>query len=326
MKPIPLLTPGPPPPWAANTPNPFHADLYAMYSSLYRGITTDPQWMIVPIDDHLVHRGDGVFETLKACHRRIFLLEPHLDRLIQSAASIHLPPPVNRNDLIHIVLQTVRAARRDHALIRILLSRGPGSMGISPADCPQPALYVIVHRLPPPFMDTHPHGATAGWSTIPVKSGHFATIKTCNYLPNALMKHEALHRQLDFIFARDEQNHLAEGPTENVAIVDADRRLLLPRPGRILPGTTLRRSLELAQSLLNHHTLTACLEADITSHALQTAREILIFGTTANVTAVTRFEGQPVGDGQPGPVYHALSRLLLQDLHDPSSPSLTPVP
>ncbi|HMO51328.1 MAG TPA: aminotransferase class IV [Kiritimatiellia bacterium] len=301
------------PAWLESARRPFHADLYAFFSSEFNGIITDPLWMRVPVDDHLVHRGDGVFETLKCVSGRVYCLREHLDRLYASAREIGLAPPGHPEHIREIILEVLRAGERRDALIRVLVSRGPGSMGVSPYDCPSPHLYILAHRLPPAFMEQHPEGARLALSRIPVKAGLLATIKTCNYLPNALLKKDAVDQGADFAVNLDECGFIAEGATENVGLVTPEGGLLVPRPGRILPGTTLNRALALAEQGLREGWLTSKGEEALTPADLNRAAEILIFGTTTNVTAVTTWNGRPVADGRPGPVAKHLGALLVAE-------------
>jgi branched-chain amino acid aminotransferase len=320
---LPILDLPPPPPWLAATRRPFHDTLYALYSHAAGGVITEPLWMQLPADDHLVHRGDGVFETIKCVDGRLYCLDQHLDRLAASAHAIGLASPLPPDALADRILATVRTAGRRDALIRVLLSRGPGSMGINPYDCPTPGLYILVHQTAPPFMETHPEGARLITSTLPLKPGLLATIKSCNYLPNALLKKEAVDRGAHFAVTFDERGFLAEGATENIGIVTPERLLAVPRPGRILPGTTLHRALDLAASLVARGDLNAVAERDLSPDTLHHAREILIFGTTTNVTAVTRLDESPVGPGTPGPIAIALNHLLVTEQHT-SNPYTTP--
>jgi len=311
--PIPILEAGALPDWILAARRPFHGDMYAMFSSEYAGIVTNPLLMTVPVDDHLVHRGDGVFETLKCTDGRIYCYQQHLDRLFYSSEKISLSPPFNREEISRRILETIRAGARRDCLIRVIVSRGPGSMGISPYDCPRANLYVLVHKLLPPFMDTHPDGARVITSAIPVKPGIFATIKSCNYLPNALLKKEAVDGKADFAVNFDEHGFLAEGATENFGIVTPDRVLVVPDPSRILTGTTMKRAYELANSGKQEGWLSDITTGSITRDDLFAAAEVLIFGTTTNVTAVTTLDGRRVGAGIPGPVFSQLSRLILAD-------------
>ena len=314
MKTIPLLQSPALPAWLEATRRPWQAGYYAMYSDLLGGIVTDPLLMQVPVDDHLVHRGDGVFETLKCVGGRIYLGREHIARLMASSTKVGMTLSWSAEELTAIMRQTVAAGGHPDCLIRILVSRGPGSFGVNPYDCPKPGLYVIAHKLSPPFMEIHPGGAKVRSSTIPVKSGPFATVKSCNYLPNALMKKEAVDAGVDFTVTFDEQGFLAEGATENVGILTAGRELLLPETRRILAGTTMLRTLALARPLLADGTLSRAGHASISRRDLELAPEIFIFGTTPDVTAVIEFDGRTVGDGRPGPVWRKLSALLTADI------------
>jgi branched-chain amino acid aminotransferase len=311
--PIPVLTPPSIPDWLEKSRRPFHRDMYAMYSSEYGGIITEPLLMVLPVDDHLVHRGDGVFETLKCVNGLIYCFNEHLDRLIYSAGMISLTPSHQRDEMALIIKQTIQATGHRDCLVRVLLSRGPGSMGINPYDCPRSNFYVLVHKTVTPFMETHPDGARAVISQIPVKPGVFATIKTCNYLPNAMLKKEAVDLKVDFSITFDEQGHLAEGATENIGIVTRDKHLIIPKPHRILSGTTMKRVFELADIGIQDGWLPGKAEKNITRSDLLAASEVLIFGTTTNVTAVTSLDDHRVGDGKPGPVYTRLGKLLLKE-------------
>lgn len=294
---------------------PFQAQYYAMYSSIYGGIVTDPLLMMVPVDDHMVHRGDAVFETLKCVDGNIYNMHAHLARLASSARGLSLDLPCTEEELAEIIIQTAFTGRRPNCLVRLLLSRGPGSLGVSPYDCPTPALYVVVSEYKKPFMELHPGGATVQSSAVPVKAPPFANIKSVNYLTNVLMKKEAVDAGVDFVVSFDENGHLAEGPTENAGIVTRDGRLCVPKPDRILAGTTMLRVMELSRDLPNNQQLAGVETSDIARADIAAAAEILIFGTTPDVTAVIKFDGEPVSGGKPGPIFRMLSRLLADDIH-----------
>jgi branched-subunit amino acid aminotransferase/4-amino-4-deoxychorismate lyase len=292
------------------------SDYFAMYSSVWNGIVVDPSLMLVPVHDHLVHRGDGVFETLKCLKGSVYCLEAHLDRLFFSANMIGLQPAWSRDQLRDILIQTTRAGGQRDCLLRVLLSRGPGGMGVNPYECPSPGLYVLAYALRPSPMESHPGGVTAASSRISLKPGFFANIKSCNYLSNVLMKKEAVDGGVDFTLSFDEQGFLAEGATENAAIVSSGNVLKFPLRGRILAGTTVSRAMALGGSLVSRNVLAGIAEVNIPIEEVRAARELLLFGTTPDVTAVIRFDGQPVGLGEPGPVQRELSALLLRDLRE----------
>lgn len=294
---------------------PWHESYYAMYSSVLGGVVTDPVLMQVPLDDHLVHRGDGVFDTFKCVNRGAYNLEPHLRRLIQSAAAISLVWPGGINEIRELTLATLRVAGRPACSARIILARGPGGFGVSPYESKHPALYIVVYAAGSPFMQRKPEGADVRLSLIPVKHEKFATVKNCNYLPNVMMKQEAVDWGVDFVVGFDLDGFMTEGATENFAIVTSDRRLVFPRVKKVLDGTTMKRVMELAETtLVAEGALTSVAFADITLADVDSAREMLVVGTTLNVGSVRTFNGRPVGDGTPGPVGRALDQMLSHDI------------
>ena len=307
----------------ANRPA-YHAGYYAMYSSWWDAITVDPNLMVVPVDDHMVHRGDGLFETFKCVDGAVYNLEAHLDRLEGGAKAIALDLPWSRADVRGLVGEVLRAGGRRDALVRIFASRGPGGHSANPYECPRPLLLVLAIRLPPAFMDAHPEGAKVGVSSVPNKDGFFARVKSVNYLPNVLMKKQAVDAGVDFMLGFDSNGHMTELPTENFGIVTADRVLRVPKPEHILLGTTMLRVLDLArEQLVPAGILAGVAAADVPRAEVEKASEMLVFGTTPNVTAVTEFAGRPVGDGKPGPVWRELSRAFEADMKDPRH--LTPM-
>ena len=291
---------------------------YAMYSSWWDGITTEPKLMVIPVDDHMVHRGDGLFETFKCVDGAVYNLEAHLARLESGARAISLELPWSREDIRRIVGEVMEASGRRDALIRVFVSRGPGGHSANPYECPRPLLMVLAIRLPPPFMRAKPEGANVGISTVQTKEGMFAQVKSVNYLPNVLMKKQAVDAGVDFMLGFDKDGHMTELPTENFGIVTADGVLRVPRPDHILLGTTMQRVLALArEKLVPEGVLRGVEEADVPLDGIRAAAELLVFGTSPQVTAVTQFEGRPVGDGQPGPIWRALSDLFEADLVNP---------
>ena len=302
------------PRWAAGLRRPWQANYYAMYSSVFGGIVTDPLLMLLPMDDHLVHRGDGIFEAFKVVDGALYNFQAHLARLHDSARSLALAMPWPDAELTEIVRATVRAGGRRDATVRIYVSRGPGSFGVSPYDSPAPQLYVLDTASGTPFMQTHPAGARVRTSAIPAKDAALAIAKTCNYAPNVMMKKEAVDAGVDFTVGFDARGCLTEGAVENFGVVTGDRRLLFPKLEAILTGTTMLRIMELAHALLADGELRAVGHADLRRTDVEQAAEMLIAGTTIHLAAAVEFDGRPIGDGRPGPLFQRLSALFEQDL------------
>jgi branched-chain amino acid aminotransferase len=299
---------------AARIRQPFTRNYYAMYSTVLGGIVTDPALMTLPIDDHMVHRGDGLFETFKCVNGSIYNLEGHLGRLAHGEEALFFSLPMSKEQLVDAVVQTVRAGGHRDCAVRLFLSRGPGSFDVNPYDCPERQVYIVAYSLKPPFMKKHPEGATVATSAIPAKPPLYATIKNCNYLPNMLMRKEAADRNVHFVMSYDAKGHLAEGATENMGVVTHARELIFPHIEGILAGTTMVRTMELAETLLKSGELTRVGFADLPLDSVRSAAELLVVGTTLDVVAVTRYDGKPVGNGSPGPVYGRLGKLLADDI------------
>lgn len=293
--------------------------LYAMYSSVTDCIVTDPQLMVVPVDDHMVHRGDGVFESFKCVGGSIYNLDAHMVRLEHSCEQLGIDLPVPLDEMADIVVQTLRAGDKPDALVRLLLSRGPGTMGVNPYACFGPELYVIAYDPGESGNNQLPDGVRVAVSKVPVKSGLFATVKTCNYLPNVLMKKEAVDLGVDFTVSLDEHRNLAEGATENIGIVTLGKELFMPPPDRVLAGTTAKRALEFAQQLKAERVLTSAEYRPISLGMVRSAAEMHIYGTTPNITPVVEFDGKPVGKGTPGPIAQRLFDMLREEMVPDSS-------
>jgi len=292
---------------------PAQSSYLAMYSSQWQGIVTDPSLMLIPVDDHLVHRGDGVFEALKMIQGRIFLLDEHLARLQSSAKAIGLTWKESTDELKEILFQTIKAAKTPNALLRLFVGRGPGAFTTNPYDSIGAQFYFMVTTLKPLPEEKYTQGVKIGRSAIPTKDSWLAQLKTCNYLPNVLMKKESVDRQLDFTIGFDGNNFMAESSTENIILLDKNKNLIRPRLNGILKGTTMMRTFELAQKLKEQKIIADILERDISEAELQSAQEVMMAGTTLDVLPVTSYESQKIGSGEVGPVAKELLKLLRED-------------
>jgi branched-subunit amino acid aminotransferase/4-amino-4-deoxychorismate lyase len=278
-----------------------------MFSSLRGAMVTDPRLMWVPVDDHLVHRGDGVFETLLFEGGGVYNLPAHLQRLEASAAALGLKLPMPLPGLTRVIEDCFHLAGKERALARLLLGRGPGGFSVDSAESMGPSIYCMVYEAPLPFMQKNPGGGRAILSRIPPKSGGLANIKTCNYIPNALMKAEATAAGVHFALGVDEDGYLTESYTENLAAIDREGRLILPPPTRHLAGTTLQRVGALAASEGRK-----VLSRPLRASELFEMAEVLIVGTTAYVTRLVELDGKALPRG---PEALWLNQLLLKDIY-----------
>ncbi len=302
---------------------PHFANYLAMYSSWYGGIIRDPALMMAPIDDHLFHRGDGIFEAFTCRNWNIYALAPHLDRLEKGAAALNINIPVVRARLVEIIRETILAGNSGDCAVRLFVSRGPGSFSANPYESVATQLYIVITSLPQTPPPKYERGVVLKTSAIPVKTDYLATVKTCNYLPNVLMKKEAVDSGADYTISLDEHGFLGEGATENIGILTKAGDLLVPRFRRILRGITVTRAIELARTLVGNE-IASVTEADITREQAYAAAEMFVFGTTVNVLPVVEYDGKKIGDGQPGPVSKRLLELFIDDEFN-NKEMLTPV-
>ncbi len=294
----------------------YHDQYFAMYSSVWDGIVTEPALMMVPVDDHMVHRGDAVFEAFKCVRGNLYNVHRHLERLRYSASQVAIQLPFPTGEILEIVKETIRVAARKDCLVRLFVSRGPGGFTTDPYECPQSQLYVVITSLRYPPKEKYEKGVRVKVSTIPVKPGFFANIKSCNYLPNVLMKKEAVDSGVDFTICLDESGSLGESTTENFGMVSGEGVLKFPKFDRILRGTTVVRASELARDLVDSGLIKKVEFCDISVEEARNATEMMMFGTTFDMLPIVEFDGTTIGSGRPGKVFKELYRLLLEDVHN----------
>ena len=303
---------------------PYHQNYLAMYSSVLGGVVTDPFLMTIPVDDHMVHRGDGIFEAFKCINGNIYNLTAHLERLERSARAVYLTLPASLEHITDLVIGTIRVAEARDCLIRLFVSRGPGGFTTNPYECPSSQIYIVACNPSVYPKEQSTEGVFIKSSSIPVKKSYFANIKSCNYLPNVLMKKEAVDAGVQYTVSIDENGFLGEGSTENIGLVTPNRTLKFPRFARILKGTTVTRAAELAESLVADGKLEQVVFEDITLNEAYSGDEILLFGTTFDILPAVIFGGRAIGSGRPGEIYQSLHELLMKDIES-NSALLTPV-
>lgn len=298
---------------------PKHWDNYlGFYSSWLGGFFNEPWAMMLPLDDHGFHRGDGVFEAARIHQRAYIDLDAHLKRLEASAAKIGMKLPWPVSKIKEICVELARRANADFAALRLYVTRGPGGFSPSPAEVTGHQLYAALTQFKPPADRFYSEGATAMFSTIRAKEAFWSQIKSCNYLQNVMMKKECLERGFDFAVCKDEAGRLTEGSTENLLLVTKDRRVLVPKFDYTLRGTTVLEVMALAEELVKKGELTGVTLADVREEDLIQAAEAAFVGTTLGVLPVTRVEDRPVGSGRVGPIATFLHQRLMDKMsHEP---------
>ena len=301
------------------------ANYYAMYSSVLGGIVTDSALMVLPLDDHMVHRGHGVFDTAILANGMLYQLDPHLDRLLGSAKMARIPLPFPRQKLRQIVIDTAAAGRRREASVRYWLSAGPGGFGLASGECVGSAFYAIVFNAELYPDSYYTQGLKVVTSTVPIKPPFFARVKSTNYLPNVLVVLEAKDHGADNGIFIDERGMVAEGSNMNVAFVTRDRVLRHPRFDAILSGLTVQRVLQLARRLVEQGDLRDIKVADVSVDETRAAAEMMLTGSSIKVAPVVEWDVRPIGDGKPGPIAKKLLDLWREDVRQ-ATDQLIPVP
>lgn len=286
----------------------------AFYSSQLGGIVTDPALMLIPFDDHMVHRGHGIFDTAGLVDGKIYDLQAHLDRFLLSAERSRLRLPGSREEIRDIIVKTTAASGQRDGAIRYWLSSGPGSLDLTPAAGAEPGFFVMVFGGLSYPDRWYTQGLRVMTTTYPIKPPLYAITKTTNYLPNVLMQMEAKEAGFDNGVFIDPAGHIGESSNMNVAFVTKDGMFKHPKFDHILSGCTSLRLLELAPELRNQGLLEGVSVCDIPVAEGRASREMLLLGSSVKVAPIVQWDGQSIGDGKPGPVARALLQLLEQDM------------
>ncbi len=293
-------------------PRPGADNFLGFYDHRVGAMCRDPRLLLIPLDDHICHRGDGLFESICFRKGRIFALEAHLQRLRQGAEALELTVPCSFKELEDIICGLCRTVGVMDGELRVFLSRGPGGFGIQPSECPQAGLYVVVLRAKAPHTELYERGVAAFTSAIPPKQSYIARIKNTNYLPNVFMAREAEKQGLDVAVSFGADGVMGEAAVANIAIVDALGRFVCPTFTNILPGTTLLAAMKLAEQKMN------VLQQDILHEDIAQAQEVLLLTSSMLCVPVTSFDRVPVGQGElrgkPGPTARWLKDQLFEEL------------
>lgn len=285
----------------------------AFYSSQLGGIVTDPALMVLPFDDHMVHRGHGVFDTAGIVRGKIYDLEAHLDRFVRSAETSKLELP-SRQEMREIIVHTAAVSATRDGSIRYWASSGPGSLGLAPAGGAEPGFFVMIFG-GLSYPDTwYKQGLRVMTTTYPIKPPLYAVTKSTNYLPNVLMQMEAQERGLDNGIFVDEAGNVGESSNMNVAFVTGNGVLKHPTFDHILSGCTSLRLLDLAQRLVPRQVIGGVEVCPIPVDEARAAREMMLIGSSVKVAPIVEWDGKAIGDGKPGPVTKALRELLEEDM------------
>jgi branched-chain amino acid aminotransferase len=262
---------------------------------------------LVPLYDHGLLYGDGIFEGIRAYHGRIFRMRDHMDRLYHSARSIMLEIPYSKDELGELLLETVRRTGLDEAYIRLIVSRGPGDLGIDPRKCPKASVYIIAGAIALYPKEKYAKGlrATIASTRRNRPDSLNPQVKTLNYLNNILAKIEAIQSGVDEAIMLNEAGYVAEGAADNIWVVQDGILCTPPTHVGILEGITRKVLMELCDE-----NGIRWREKTMVVHDLIRADEVFLCGTGAELIAVVEIDGRVIGSGKPGPVFQRMLDLF----------------
>jgi len=253
----------------------------------------------ISVYDHGLLYGDGVFEGMRAYSGNVFRLTEHIDRLYESALAICLKIPMSKSDMIAAVNKTLEINSLKDAYIRLVVTRGAGSLGLDPNRTSDPQIIIIADHIAlydPKFYEEGLKIITA--STIRNHPAALSPrIKSLNYLNNIMAKIEGLQAGCMEAIMLNHKGEVAECTGDNIFIVKRGELLTPPKDAGILEGITRNAILELAQSL-NIPTK----EISLTRHDLFVADECFLTGSAAEVIPVVSIDNRSIHDGCVGPV------------------------
>lgn len=262
----------------------------------------------ISVFDHGLLYGDGVFEGIRAYNGRVFKLKEHIDRLFDSAKSILLQIPLSHQKMMEAVLETCRRNKIRDGYIRLVVTRGVGTLGLNPNRCKRPSIIIIAGKIQLYPPDYYEKGLTI--ITVPtVRNLHSAlnpAIKSLNYLNNILAKIEANNSGCEEAVMLNAEGFVSECTGDNIFIVKGRQLLTPPLSAGALYGITRQVVLELAE----RQGMTTG-EPNLTRYDLFTADECFLTGTGAELIPVVKIDGRVVGDGRPGKV----TRRLVSEYH-----------
>jgi branched-chain amino acid aminotransferase len=267
----------------------------------------------VSVFDHGLLYGDGVFEGIRAYHGHVFKLKEHIDRLFCSAKAILLDIPMSHAQLMKATVETCRANKLRDGYIRLVVTRGVGTLGLNPRTCKKPSVIIIADKIqlyPPEY---YKRGLDI--ITVPtVRNLHSAlnpAIKSLNYLNNILAKIEANNAGVEEAVMLNAEGFVAECTGDNLFIVKNRALFTPPLSAGALYGITRQTVIELAEEAGLKVS-----EPNLTRYDLFNADECFLTGTGAELIPVVKIDGRVIGTGKPGPItrrleedYHALTKV-----------------
>jgi branched-chain amino acid aminotransferase len=252
----------------------------------------------ISVYDHGLLYGDGVFEGMRTYSNKVFRLVEHIDRLYESARAILLTIPMSKQEMIDAVKKTVELSGLSDSYIRLVVTRGSGSLGLDPNRTSDPQVIIIVDLIA--LYDRKYYDEGLKIITASTIRNHPAAlsprIKSLNYLNNIMAKLEGLQAGCMEAIMLNHKGEVAECTGDNIFIVKKGQLLTPSADSGILEGITRNAILELANILK-----IPARETTLTRHDLLVADECFLTGSAAEVIPVVSIDSRPIGDGKVGP-------------------------
>jgi len=272
----------------------------------------------ISVFDHGLLYGDGIFEGIRAYNGRVFKLTEHVDRLFYSAKAILLKIPLSHGEIVRAVVETCRRNRIRDGYIRLVVTRGAGTLGLNPNRCKNPCVIIIADKIQLYPAELYERGMEI--ITVPTtRNLHSAlnpAIKSLNYLNNILAKIEANNAGCEEAIMLNAEGYVSECTGDNVFIVKAGQMFTPPLSAGALYGITRGVVMELARE----EGLTVA-EPNLTRYDVFNADECFLTGTGAELIPIVKIDGRVIGAGKPGPItrrlvdkYHALTKVSGQPI------------
>jgi branched-chain amino acid aminotransferase len=266
----------------------------------------------VSVYDHGLLYGDGVFEGIRSYGGSVFHLDDHLHRLWNSAKAIILEIPISKAEMAKAIVDTLEVNKIKDGYIRVIVTRGAGSLGLDPNRCSDPQVIIITDHISLYPDELYKQGLEI--VTVSTLRNHPAAlsprIKSLNYLNNILAKIEGAQAGCIEALMLNCKGEVAECTGDNIFIVRQGRLLTPPLEAGILEGITRDVVIDLARQAGIE-----VLETPLTKHDVYIADECFLTGTAAEVVPVVKVDSRPIGDGTPGPMtrdmmarFHKLTR------------------
>lgn len=274
----------------------------------------------ISVFDHGLLYGDGIFEGIRAYNGRVFKLKEHIERLFYSAKAILLDIPMSAAAVSQAVVETCRRNKLRDGYIRLVVTRGVGTLGLNPNRCKNPSVIIIAGKIQLYPAELYMKGMEI--VTVPtVRNLHSAlnpAIKSLNYLNNILAKIEANNSGCEEAIMLNAEGFVSECTGDNVFIVKEQQLFTPPLSAGALYGITRRVVMDIASD-----SGLKVSEPNLTRYDLYNADECFLTGTGAEIVPVVKIDGRPIGTGKPGPIttklvaqYHSLTKVSGEPIYD----------